>query len=281
MPRKTGWTKAQRVTLFVAAIGALGALLAALIGIIPDLLQKKPSASNDTIEYSGRVLSLANGLPVENAKVTLAIVPLPLIRYTDSEGVYLFSLPASDLPLSAQISVTHPEYAPYTRTLSLERAVRQIEDIRLEPQSLNAVPETPALQTSAQSTLAINQWQVSYFGNVSLEGTPLAQAQMPLQFNDEGGFTLQFDPVQAGLSGAYSVRWVALLDLEAGAYELHCEHRDGCRIFVDSSNWIDAWWDGPGGHDLARELSAGPHRIVVEFYDQSGVGYLEVIMRKK
>ncbi len=282
MSRKTKWTKAQRVTLLVAAIGALGAVLGAMIGIIPDLLNKKSAASSDSIEYTGRILSLSDGLPVANAKVTLTILPAPLVRYTDSEGVYLFSLPADDLPLNAQITITHPGYEPYTRTLFLDSAMRQIEDIRLESLSAAAPSgNSDTSQPSVQTNVMPGQWQVSYFGNSSLEGAPLSQAQMPVEFNDEGGFTLQFDPVQVGLSGTYSVRWITFLDLDAGTYEFHCEHRDGCRIFVDTNIWIDAWWDGAGGHDLARELPAGQHRIVIEFYDKSGVGNLEVIMRKK
>ena len=273
MARKKGLTKSQKVTLWVAAIGAIGAIIAALIGIIPDLSQR-PSTTVALVEYSGRVIDSTSGTPVDGAKVTLDTAPVPIVRYTDSEGVFLFVLPTERLPLSVTITVSHRGYTPYTRNIHLTANNAQLEEIHLEAVTL---PKNPVTQQPVSPGI----WLVSVFDNASLEGEPVSRAEIPAKPNGEGGYTLRFDPVQAGISAPYSVRWVGLFELSAGTYEFHCKHRDGCRISVDTRVWVDAWWDGAGGHDLARELKAGQHRVIVEFYDKSGVGWLEMIMRKK
>lgn len=78
-------------------------------------------------------------------------------------------------------------------------------------------------------------------------------------------------------AGNYSLRLVGMFEFQQGYFEFHCEHHDVCRIYVDGINWIDAWWDGGGGNDL----SAGSHVVVIEFYDKSGYGLLEVRWRVK
>jgi len=281
MSRKTSLTKTQRVTILVAAIGALATLLAA---VLPALIEQ---AAHDTptpvpVQYSGRVLDARTGQPVANAKVTLEIAPVPLTRYTDTEGVYLFELPPQNTPLTAQISVHHEAYQFYERTIQINPQNRQIENIRL-------TPVTPQEETGAQSTsieeLTPGVWQISYFSNTALASSPVYQATAPAQPNQEGGYTVTFNPFTEQIpglgNGGYSIRWVGLFDFQDGYYEFHCEHRDGCRTFLDGDVWIDAWWDGAGGHDLARDVSAGQHLVIIEFYDTSGVGKLELLWRKK
>lgn len=278
MTRKTRLTKSQKTTLWVAAIGAISMIVAAWIGILPDL-KKSSSADTTTVEYSGRVLDSLNGQPVEQAKVVLDTVPTPTIRYTDSEGVFLFLVPGKQLPLTVKITISHPNYEQYTRYIHLTESKLQLEEIYLMPaDSPDHSPDRGQFSVQPEET---ETWFVSIFNNANLENQPVSQTQIPAEPNADGGYTLHFDPIKEGINAPYSVRWVGLFNLSAGVYEFHCEHRDGCRIYVDSKVWVDAWWDGVGGHDLARELESGQHRIVVEFYDKSGVGWLEVVLRKK
>jgi hypothetical protein len=279
MPSKRKLTQAQKITLWVAIIGTIGTIIAAWIAILPDL-KKTAQAETPTAEYSGRVLDSLNNKPVPQAKVVLDTLPAPTVRYTDTEGVFLFLVSGEQLPLTLKITVSHPDYEPYTRYIHLTGNNFQLEEIYLTP--LKATGQTPG-NHAPSSNLPENTgaWLVSIFSNTNLENSPISQKEIPAEPNGEGGYTIRFDPVQEGISAPYSVRWVGTFDLPAGTYEFHCEHRDGCRIYVDSTVWVDAWWDGAGGHDLARELSAGKHRIMVEFYDKSGVGWLEVVFRRK
>jgi len=279
--RKNSWTKAQRATFIVAFITATGVLGASLIGILPDLVSTAHPPTAQTLLYSGRVQDAATGQPVSGAKVTLEIAPVPLTRYTDAEGVYLFNLPNQSGEITARITITHPAYHTYERVILFDPKNRQIDVIRLTPITPSTTQES--LNTVAPNTTGV--WEARFYNNPKLEGSPIYQTTIPAQPNDEGGYSLDFNPLTAqvpGLASAnYSIRWVGFFDFTNSTYEFHCEHRDGCRVYVDDRVWIDAWWDGAGGHDLARKVVAGQHMVIVEFYDKSGVGHLEVLWRKK
>ncbi len=130
-------------------------------------------------------------------------------------------------------------------------------------------------------------WKVNVFDNVNLNGAPLFTFTQPAEANSEGGYQVSIQPqalseqVSALPASNYSLRLVGTFEFQQGYFEFHCEHHDGCRIYVDGINWIDAWWDGGGGNDLARDLSTGKHVVVIEFYDKSGYGLLEVRWRVK
>jgi len=124
-------------------------------------------------------------------------------------------------------------------------------------------------------------WKVEVFDNINLNGSPLTIFTLPAQSNGEGGYQIRLTPaalrqqVNNLPASNYSLRLAGEFEFQEGYFEFHCEHHDGCRVYVDGVNWIDAWWDGSGAHDLARTLSAGSHMVVIEFYDKSGAGLLE------
>jgi len=130
-------------------------------------------------------------------------------------------------------------------------------------------------------------WKVEVFDNINLNGVPLFTFTQPAESNSEGGYQISVEPQilrQQGIAipaSNCSLRMVGTFEFNPGSFEFHCEHHDGCRVYVDGRNWIDAWWDGGGGNDLARDLSAGKHVVVIEFYDKSGYGLLEVRWRVK
>lgn len=122
-------------------------------------------------------------------------------------------------------------------------------------------------------------WQVEVFGNLDLSGAPLAVFALPATTED-GVYRTRLTPAlvqqQVGMPSVYSLRLRGVFPFTEGEYAFHCLHDDGCRVYVEGENWIDAWWDGAGQHDLARPLSAGEHEVVIEFYDKGGVGNLEI-----
>lgn len=150
------------------------------------------------------------------------------------------------------------------------------------------LPPLPGAVTAPTSTpVPPGAWKVEVFDNIHLDGSPLGTFAQPAEANGEGGYQVSFTPqdvrgqFNALPDGNYSLRLAGTFEFQPGYYEFHCEHHDGCRVYVDGRNWIDAWWDGGGGHDLARDLPAGKHVVMVEFYDKSGYGLLEVRWRIK
>lgn len=148
----------------------------------------------------------------------------------------------------------------------------------------NFIPQA-AVPTSTPVPLGV--WKIELFDNINLNGSPFSTFTQSADANTEGGYQVSIQPqalsqqVSGMPDGNYSLRLVGTFEFQQGYFEFHCEHHDGCRIYVDGINWIDTWWDGGGGNDLARDLSAGKHIVVIEFYDKSGYGLLEVRWRVK
>lgn len=261
----------------------VAALIAAIATIIVAYLQFvwKPSQQNKAPqEYIGRVLDGITQTPISNAKITLDLPGLiPQISYTDSEGVYLFNLSLTDSQRNGRVRVDAEGYEAYSRNISLSANVLTIEDIRLTPKSSSGTGTNP-------SALEIGKWSVDFFGNINLSPPSLYRTMLSAEKNDAGGYSIKFNSVDAQFNpdvprSGFSVRLSGIFVFESGYYEFHCQHRDGCRVFVDGRNWIDAWWDGEGGHDLARDISAGNHIVTIEFYDKSGLGFFEVFWKIK
>ena len=152
--------------------------------------------------------------------------------------------------------------------------------------TLQITPE-PGADLPHRIPLVPGVWQIEIFDNPNLNGSPWQVLTQPAVVNTEGGYQISLTPQSLGQhiigmpANNYSLRLAGEFEFQTGYFEFHCEHHDGCRVFVDGRNWIDAWWDGGGGHDLARDLSAGKHLVVIEFYDKSGYGLLEMRWRIK
>ncbi|MEN9327293.1 MAG: hypothetical protein RI947_101, partial [Candidatus Parcubacteria bacterium] len=75
----------------------------------------------------------------------------------------------------------------------------------------------------------------------------------------------------------WSARFVREINFPGGDYHFHCQHDDGCRILIDGTTKLDAWWDASfDGHDWTGTLTPGYHEVKVEFYDQGGGAHMDV-----
>jgi hypothetical protein len=68
------------------------------------------------------------------------------------------------------------------------------------------------------------------------------------------------------------VRWTRTVPFQAGTYRFTATSDDGIRVYVDQRPIIDEWHD----HSVRRYtaelvLAGGPHEIVVEYYEHTGV----------
>lgn len=117
-------------------------------------------------------------------------------------------------------------------------------------------------------------WRAQYWNNKTLSGSPARE-------RDEGGVYLFRDwdsgaPLDGVSSDGWSARFTKTLYFPGGAYRFHCQHDDGCRIYIDGQLRLDAWWDSSfDGHDWSGYLSPGNHEIKVEFYENTGAARLE------
>jgi len=82
-------------------------------------------------------------------------------------------------------------------------------------------------------------------------------------------------PASGCNSDNFSARFTGTYNFSGGSYSFHCQHDDGCRIFIDGQLKLDAWWDSSfTGHDWGGSLS-GNHEVKIEFYDSGGDARLE------
>lgn len=109
-------------------------------------------------------------------------------------------------------------------------------------------------------------WEVSYWNNRTLSGTPVVQtAEANLDWNwGQGG------PANVPADN-FSARWTKYIDVSAGSYRFTATADDGMRVYVDSGLIINAWSDHPAQTYTADvNLSSGHHLITVEYYENTG-----------
>jgi len=116
-----------------------------------------PAETPFEIEYVGRVIDINSQQPIAGAKITLDLQGVPLIVFSDSEGVYRFKVPVTSRS-SGQIRVDAQGYPVYTRNINLSSRQTTIEDIRLTPQSSVPPPEsTMPIPASDQASEELEQ----------------------------------------------------------------------------------------------------------------------------
>jgi hypothetical protein len=113
----------------------------------------------------------------------------------------------------------------------------------------------------------ITEWRGEYFSTVNLEDAPA------LVRNDvEVSFDWRRSGPAPGLpEDGFAARWTRSLTVEEELYRFHAVVDDGVRVYVDDDLVIDDWRDG-GSRELTaeRRLSAGDHRVRVEYYERTG-----------
>ena len=82
-------------------------------------------------------------------------------------------------------------------------------------------------------------------------------------------------PASGCNSNDFSARFTSDVDFAGGTYSFHLSHDDGARLYVDGQLVVDAWWDGDGGHDGGKALSAGEHQVKIEYYDHNDHARIE------
>lgn len=107
-----------------------------------------------------------------------------------------------------------------------------------------------------------------YFNNRDLDGLPALVRNEGAVNNDWG----EGSPDPAVNVDNFSARWTKTDTLTAGVHQFSVTADDGVRLYIDGNLVIDEWIDqGPTTYTTTQTLSAGPHTIVMEYYD-SGWG---------
>ena len=111
-------------------------------------------------------------------------------------------------------------------------------------------------------------WTGQYFANQTLTGSPAVTRNDPaisFEWNDAS-------PAPPAIPvNQFSARWTRTLPFDDGVYQFTTTSDDGARVYVDGQIILNFWIDqGPTAHSVNKQMSAGNHTVVVEYYENSG-----------
>ncbi len=129
----------------------------------------------------------------------------------------------------------------------------------------------------ASESLPVGSANMEVFDNKTLSGKPVYTATAESIDNKWTGSN------GPGLSRGdnFSVRWTFTVNTKKVAtYEFTTTSDDGVRVFVDGKNIINNWSDHATSHDSgSATLSAGDHKVVVEYYQGTGESVMQFAWR--
>lgn len=119
-----------------------------------------------------------------------------------------------------------------------------------------------------------------YFNNRELKGTPV-----DVQYVDAVDFDWQREaPTRHVAKNKFSVRWTGNVDFTDGLYRFRTEDvDDGLRIFVDDESVLDVWkrkWSWYGNQRALKNMTAGQHKVVVEYREDWGKAVAKAFWEK-
>jgi hypothetical protein len=190
-PRTNGDTEEtvpwyKRTPVIVAVIGLVGAIAVGFFQFVLPVIYK---SSPDAVSVIGHV-SDEQKHTIANAKVSLEGEGfLPPVLFTDSEGVFSFSLPRDVKEIKIRVDATG--YVPYDRRIGVSALKRELEDIRLKP-------ETKAEDKAELSGTVLdgsNKDRPLQGAHVTLDDFP---GMTPVETSSDGVFNLHDIPKKYG-----------------------------------------------------------------------------------
>ncbi len=132
--------------------------------------------------------------------------------------------------------------------------------------------------TLAQTMASMNEdWQCEYFANSDLSGSPVIVGMRPILTANWGkGAPIPGLPVDGFSMCCVTTRNFPALD----NYQFVLRVDGGVRLYVDNALFVNEWF--VGNHQRAEDisLSAGPHLLRVEYFDNAGAASLAIDWKK-
>lgn len=169
--------KIDKTQVVVAVIAAIAAVIVGYWQFVlkPSQQPVIPAPASQQVEYIGRVLDGSTEAPIRGAKVTFDFQGAPPIVYTDSEGIYRFTISIEGDKLAGRVRIEATGYENYDRNITLLLNNPNIEDIRLRPISEPSITPAPTMTpTPAVSTATPTATSITPPGP-----TPVSTATLP------------------------------------------------------------------------------------------------------
>lgn len=151
------------------------------------------------------------------------------------------------------------------------------EDAPVSPHIPVIPPTKTAVSLASSAPAPFDAWNGEYFGNRSLAGKPdLGQWDAWIGFDWGVG-----SPLSEAFGDQFSIRWRRSAWFDAGYYRFCARSDDGVRIWVDDALVVDEWHDSNANtYCSVQWMTAGAHRVHVEYYENLGNALIYVWWRK-
>lgn len=118
-----------------------------------------------------------------------------------------------------------------------------------------------------------DQARAEYFPNPDLAGAPVLTRceSWPINYEWSSGSPAPSLPVDG-----FSARWTGTVALPAGRYTFLATVDDGLRLWLDDKLVLDSWREQNITLEASAEVSAGVHRLRVEYFDKTGNAKVQV-----
>lgn len=136
-----------------------------------------------------------------------------------------------------------------------------------------ALVTTANAQGTPPPQLTDPQWQVRYYNNITLTGSPVAT-----RFEADPNYSNVLTNFAPGVSpDNFSARFEKYVDVPTGTYRFTVTADDGVRIYVDGNLLLDQWKDqGPTTYVKDISLATGFHLVTVDYYDKAQYATLQL-----
>lgn len=225
----------------------------------------KLTRTDAKIDFNWKSASPGTGIPKDNFSV----------RWTRTisfgTGIYRFRLSADD---RAVLRVGDRMVLRVPAQPSGDTG-EQVYDLAIFSSSQKVTVEYREFTGSAKVRLtwekitpSFSNWKGEYWTNTEFKGNPA------ITRNDKViNFRWNEKPAVLGMPrDNFSVRWTQTGKFENGTYRFRAVANEGIRVYVDGKRVINQWGGGDGktAYTTDRQMSAGNHKIVVEYFDRGG-----------
>ena len=126
----------------------------------------------------------------------------------------------------------------------------------------------PTQQTAnCPTTVPANTFQACYYDNKDFTSLKLIKTDSTINFDWGSG-----SPDSTIGVDTFSAKWEGDFIFESATYNFTATADDGIRVYIDNQILIDQWKDqAPTTYQASKTLTAGTHRIKVEYYE-NGIG---------
>lgn len=111
-------------------------------------------------------------------------------------------------------------------------------------------------------------WQIEFYDNTSLGGTPVIVDPDGEKIFFDWGFEKPRDSMPS--ADGFSIRWRGQRYFHAGFYRFGLFADDGVRLWVDGEKLVDQWHAGRAEYHAPVTYLNGYHDVILEYFEDSG-----------